>query len=448
MVGWRETMIGKDRSLRSSKTSLARNLATSLTLGGWSQDKLTAVLLRRLPSPLRGHARALGTALSGRFAGSYAPSMGTVARALVETSEFEVIHTYCQRNDIWPAPDLTSPSMVPVAAFADLHVPQLPTLSDLADWLILPVPRLEYLADAQNRYENHGDMAVNHYHRHLLHKPKGVRLLEAPKANLKAVQRQILRGILEKMPVHEDAFGFVKRRNCLSAAQRHVGEEVVVCFDIARFFPSIGAGRVFGLFRCLGYPHGVARTLTALCTTVTPSRVLDRLSVAERAIYRMPHLPQGSPVSPALANQVVFRLDCRLAGLARSLGARYSRYADDLTFSGDRHIAQALIKAVPEIVADEGFRLNPAKTRVQPFHVPQRVTGIGVNRHLNVDRVQFDRLKAVIHACGKPKDDRLKDGAFRAKLLGQIGWVESVNPMRGAKLRVLLERSWQRRFAL
>ncbi|MEP3698272.1 MAG: hypothetical protein ABJM74_07320, partial [Marinomonas sp.] len=84
--------------------------------------------------------------------------------------------------------------------------------------------------------------------------------------------------------------------------------------------------------------------------------------------------------------------------------------------------------------------------RVQPFHVPQRVTGIGVNRHLNVDRAAFDRLKAVIHACAKPEDSRLAEAGFRAKLLGQIGWVEAVNPLRGAKLRRLLERSWHKRF--
>ncbi|MEP3678382.1 MAG: reverse transcriptase family protein [Paracoccaceae bacterium] len=363
-----------------------------------------------------------------------------------EQPAFEKIHQFCLRNDVWPRPDLSSPVMVPIAAFSKLDIPQLATLSDLADFLLLPIERVDYLADVHNRHENHGDMAVNHYFYHLKKKPSGVRLLEAPKAQLKAVQRRILRGIIDKMPVHDDAFGFVKGRNCLDAAQRHVGEDVVVSFDIASFFSSIGAGRVFGLFRCLGYPHGVARVLTGLCTTATPARVLGRLLPPDRTSYRTPHLPQGSPVSPGLANQMVFRLDCRLSELADSLGAHYSRYADDMTFSGDRHIVHTINDAVPKIVTDEGFCLNPAKTRVQPFHVPQRVTGIGVNRHLNVDRAAFDRLKAVIHACAKPEDSRLAEAGFRAKLLGQIGWVEAVNPLRGAKLRRLLERSWHKRF--
>lgn len=337
--------------------------------------------------------------------------------------------------------------MAPIASFAALDVPNLTTVGDLATWLMCPVTRLTYLADASNRYENHGDMAVNHYHYHLKTKATSVRLLEAPKAHLKTLQRQILRGIVEKMPIHDDAFGFVKGRSCLQAAQRHVGEEIVIGFDLASFFPSISAGRVFGLFRCLGYPEGVARCLTALCTNVTPNRVLDRLPPAERTNFRSAHLPQGAPTSPALANQMVYRLDCRLSGLARSLGAHYSRYADDMCFSGDRKIRDVLLQAVPAIVVDEGFSLNVAKTRVQPSHTAQRVTGIGVNRHLNVDRVTFDRLKAEIHACAKPEDNRLQDVGFQAQLLGRIGWIESLNPTRGLKLRRLLERAWDKRFS-
>ena len=139
-------------------------------------------------------------------------------------------------------------------------------------------------------------------------------------------------------------------------------------------------------------------------------------------------------------------LDRRLAGLAPRLGANYSRYADDLSFSGDARIVPTLTKAVPDIVAAEGFRLNPAKTKVMRHGARQVVTGIVVNTHLNVDRKTYDHLKAVIHACGNPEDPRLTDPAFRASLLGKIGWVETVNPPRGQKLRRLLAKSWERRF--
>ena len=367
---------------------------------------------------------------------------------LMDCTEFNKIVRFCVRNDIWPQADLNSPLFTPTAPFARLDVPQLSTLEDLAEWLVLPLDRLDYLADPASRYERHGDFAVNHYRYQLIGKRNGgVRLLEAPKVNLKGVQRKILVEILGAMPVHDDAFGFVKGRNCLVAAQRHVGEQVVVSFDIARFFPSISAGRVYGLFRCLGYPHNVARHLCAFCTNVVPTRVLNKLLGTERALYRVPHLPQGAPTSPALANQMAFGMDRRLSGLARCLGANYSRYADDFTFSGDQTIVRTLLRAVPAIVEEEGFGLNPAKTRVMQQSDRQTVTGVVVNAHLNVDRASFDRIKAVIHACGKADDSRLMDARFRASLLGQIGWVESVNPPRGVKLRQLLEQAWLRRFA-
>jgi hypothetical protein len=77
----------------------------------------------------------------------------------------------------------------------------------------------------------------------------------------------------------------------------------------------------------------------------------------------------------------------------------------------------------------------------------QTVTGVVVNRHLNLNRTEFDRLKAVIHACGGPEDPRLADERFRAALLRKIAWAESINPARGAKLRGLLAAAWERRLA-
>ena len=259
---------------------------------------------------------------------------------------------------------------------------------------------------------------------------------------MKSVQRQILRNIIDKTPNHGDAFGFVKGRSCLDGAARHAGEAVVICFDLRDFFPSIGSGRIFGMFKCLGYPRAVSLYLTALCTTATPTRILERLSFDERTYYRRPHLPQGSPASPALANKAAFTLDRRLSALASRLNAYYSRYADDLSFSGDRHIIRTLLQVVPQIVRDEGFCLNAAKTRIMPDVTRQVVTGVIVNEHLNVSRESFDQLKATIHACGKTADKRLSDPEFRASLLGKIDWVEAVNPNRGQKLRHLLSASW------
>jgi RNA-directed DNA polymerase len=425
--------------IEMNKIELARNVAKSLTLGAWSQESIETTLLRRLPRPLHRLASAIGKELITELPALYAPSVNTVVMALLLNVSFDRAVRYCQRRGIWPDPDLTSPLMAPIAAFADLDVPQLPTVGALAEWLLLSICRLDYLADIHGRHEEHGETAINHYHYVLKQKKtNGIRVIEAPKQVLKSVQRKILRSIVDKVPNHVDAFGFVLGRNCLQGAARHASEEVVICFDLKDFFPSIGSGRIFGLFRSVGYPIAVARHLTALCTTATPQRILNRLSFDDRAHYRQPHLPQGSPASPGIANKVAFTLDRRLSALARQLNANYSRYADDLSFSGNQHIIETLMQAVPQIVRGEGFCLNAAKTRIMSHTARQVVTGVIVNKHLNVGRASFDQLKAVIHACGRSGDMRLNDPVFRMSLLGKIGWVEAVNPSRGQKLLHLL----------
>lgn len=430
-----------------TRRDLARNLAVSMTRADWSADTVEAVMHRRLPGALQRLAGALASNLLEALPGSYAPAPKRVAGALIDLPAFDTIWRYCRRYETWPAPDFTPAAMAPIAAFRDLDIPVFTTPTALAEWLALTPERLDYLADPLNRHERHDEMAVNHYHRHLHAKRgPGVRLVEAPKPGLKAVQRLILKGILNHLPAHADAFGFVAGRNCAMAASRHTGEEVVLRFDLKDFFPSIHAGRIFGLFRCLGYPHDVSRLLTGLCTTATPPRMLDRLPAPDRATYRAPHLPQGAPTSPALANQMCFALDRRFSGLARRLEANYSRYADDLSFSGDARIVPPLLDAVPRIAAAEGFHLNRQKTQVMRHGAQKSVTGIVVNEHLNVDRRTFDHLKAVIHACSDAQDARLADARFRASLLGKIGWVETLNPARGQKLRRLLAKSWDRRF--
>ncbi|WP_341365449.1 reverse transcriptase family protein [Yoonia sp. BS5-3] len=332
--------------------------------------------------------------------------------------------------------------MAAVPPFTGLNIPQLATSAALADWLAVPVDALDYYADPSGRHEEHGETAVNHYHYNLLAKKRGGhRLIEAPKQRLKTLQRQILRGILDHVPVHDAAFGFVRGRNCLDAAARHAGEEMVICYDLQNFFPSIRGARILGIFRSLGYPQAVARQLTGLCTTRTPSRIVRRMEQNERLDYCETHLPQGAPTSPALANLVAYRLDLRLAALGSGLGAQYSRYADDLTFSGGRGISGTLLHLVPQILIDEGFVMQAGKKRLMSQATRQLVTGIVVNQHVNTPRKVFDQLKAVIHACGQPDDLRLQDTAFLSRLLGQIGWVETVNPSRGHKLRRLLERA-------
>jgi RNA-directed DNA polymerase len=166
---------------------------------------------------------------------------------------------------------------------------------------------------------------------------------------------------------------------------------------------------------------------------------------AARVRLAAPHLPQGAPTSPALANLAAFRLDVRLSALATTLGATYTRYADDLAFSGDgdlRAAAGRIRKLVTGIAAEEGFAVNPHKTRVMARGGRQHVAGVVVNVRPNVIRFEFDRFKAVLTNCarhGPTSQNRDNRPDFRSHLAGKIGHFAMLNPARGRKLWALFD---------
>lgn len=281
-------------------------------------------------------------------------------------------------------------------------VPAIPDLAALAAWLGLTQGHLAWFADCRSLERGVEDERLRHYRRRWVRKSDGsLRLLEAPKPPLKDLQRRVLHGILDHIPPHDATHGFRLGRSVHTGAARHHGREVVVRIDLESFFTSIVAGRVFGTFRLAGYPEPVAHTLAGLCTTVTPHSVVlaapptgashtDRRRRLLHAV-RTPHLAQGSPTSPALANLCAFGLDRRLTGLAAELGAAYTRYADDLVLSGDRHLAcpsasRSVVRLVTRIAREEGFRVHQDKTRVRTAAQRQCVTGLVVNERANVPR--------------------------------------------------------------
>jgi hypothetical protein len=203
------------------------------------------------------------------------------------------------------------------------------------------------------------------------------------------------------------------------------------------FFTSVTAGRVFGIFRTAGYPEPVAHLLTGLTTNAAPRAVARHDGALQR-----PHLPQGAPTSPALANLAAHGLDRRLAALAAAMGASYTRYADDLVLSGG-HRLDGFIGAIRRIAVEEGFRVNDAKTTVRRRHQRQEVTGVVVNAGSNAARDDYDRLRALLHNAarfGPASQNRQGHPHFRSHVLGRISWVSSLNPARGEKLREAFDR--------
>ncbi|AIO30695.1 reverse transcriptase family protein [Burkholderia cenocepacia] len=336
---------------------------------------------------------------------------------------------------------------------AGCDVPHWPTCGDLAEWLGLDAAELDWLAERWRVDARGSETPLHHYTYMACDKRRGgSRLIEIPKGRLRETQRRILHGLLDRVPPHASAHGFRKGRGIVSFAAPHADREVVIRFDLADFFVSVRAARVHALFDTLGYPAEVARVLTALCTNRVPSARLfaadlrDRFDWTSRQRYRNRHLPQGAPTSPALANLCAFRFDMRLAALARSLGATYTRYADDLAFSGGPALARAIDRLqvrVAAIAFDEGFALQLRKTRVMRRGARQQLAGVVVNRHPNLARDEFDRLKAILTNCvrhGPASQNRGAHADFRAHLAGRVAHAAALNAARGAKLRALFER--------
>lgn len=356
--------------------------------------------------------------------------------------------------EVWPPPQPRrwyTPS--PAMGSRRWPVPEIATTGELARLLHLSDGQLAWLADTRSLERSVEDQRLRNYHYATIARAGGpVRVIERPKQRLKEVQRRVLRELLDWIPAHDAAHGFTRGRSVRGHASAHAGRFVVIRLDLQDFFASIAAGRIYGIFREAGYPEAVAHALTGISTNVVPAsfwHALPRPGDARQieAHHRLgrqlatPHLPQGAPTSPALANLAAFSLDRRLAGLADRLNCTYTRYADDLTFSGARLLvrqAALLRRAVTDIAREEGFIVNERKSTLATRAGRQKVCGVVVNRHPNVSRREYDHLKAILHNSivrGPDSQNHAGTADFRAHLLGRIAWVAALNPERGDKLR-------------
>ena len=210
----------------------------------------------------------------------------------------------------------------------------------------------------------------------------GKRRISAPDAELKGLQRRILRRLLARLKAHPAATGFERGKSIVTNARAHQRQAVVLRFDLKDFFPSTGAKRIKRYFRRIGWNRRATRLLLKFCTYEDG-------------------LPQGAPTSPRLSNLVNYRVDARLAGMAAKLGAVYTRYADDITISfadddSDRiHYVQRFVRRVIEA---EGYQIHRRKKlSIRRRHHRQVVTGLVVNDRVNLPRATRRWLRAVEH---------------------------------------------------
>ncbi len=321
---------------------------------------------------------------------------------------------------------------------AENELPALDTPQQLAEALGLTVAQLRWFA-------YHREAATRiHYRRFTIPKRNGKeRPIWAPLPKLKAAQRWVLHNIVEKLLVHGAVHGFLPGRSILTNAEAHTGPKVIVKMDIEQFFPTVTLRRVKGVFRKAGYREQVA-TLLALICTEAPREIVQHQGKEYYVALGPRCLPQGAPTSPALTNTLCLHLDQRISGLAKKLGWRYTRYADDLTFSlpanhkGPPNLGK-LLGVVRRIVEEEGFRINPQKTRVARKGGRQTVTGLVVNGDAQprVPRKLRRQLRAAVHNLknGKP----LKEGETVERLAGYAAYVHMTDPKLGERYLAALQ---------
>jgi retron-type reverse transcriptase len=265
----------------------------------------------------------------------------------------------------------------------------------------------------------------------------GSRVIFAPKRRLKALQRQLNELLVRKLPVSTHAHGFVTGRSIRTGADPHVGRAFVLHLDLKDFFPSVTFARVRGLLIAYGYAYPVAATLAALCTESRRQPVeidgeLFHVPVGQR------HCVQGAPTSPGLCNAMVLRLDRRLAGLARKFQCNYTRYADDLTFSGDasRGAMIGLRERATEIIRAEGFEVNREKTSLASKGARQTVTGVVVNQVAGLSRQDRRRMRAEAHQRGlAEKSGKPVSAEAVARFEGKLAYLAMLNPAQAEAIR-------------
>ena len=243
----------------------------------------------------------------------------------------------------------------------------------------------------------------------------GERRISAPYPVMLMAQRWINDNILSKVSIHPAATGFVKGGSIKDNVEPHLGNYCILKADVRDFFPSIAINRVRLIFKRLGYSRKVAFALASICC-------LDGV------------LPQGAATSPTISNIIFKRLDARMCGLASKFGLIYTRYADDLAFSGNS-ISPKFIEYVADIVRAEGFELNAEKTKLMPPKHQQIITGISVSTgSIKLPKATKRRLRQEVYYVlkygvrGHMKNQGFFDPIYLERLIGKMYFWQSLEP--------------------
>lgn len=220
--------------------------------------------------------------------------------------------------------------------------------------------------------------------------PDKYRKISAPIEELKAEQRRILKEELSNIPIHDNAYGFIGGKNIFDNASAHLGAESLLEVDLKDFFDTISAKRVFHALKRDGVGERKAQYICKIAT-------------------RFGFTPQGAPTSPMLTNIVCRPMDNYLSYIADKYGCRYTRYADDITFSGAHETMKEIQPRVIHAIHRFGLTVNGSKIHIIHKTGCMRVTGIIVNKgdELSVSyRKSVQDFKALLHNAEKALLDK------------------------------------------
>lgn len=291
----------------------------------------------------------------------------------------------------------------------------------ISETLDVPVGKLYMLSNDRPPRKRRRKSKYTNYHTVIIHRGRGHRnrKLSVPNNFLKMVQRRILDCYLYKLDVSEFSTAYCKGKSLLDNASPHVGKECVVKLDISHFFDNIDDDMVFMIMRQLGMSMPATTLLTQLCV--------------HNGV-----LPQGAPTSPHIANLVMKHFDEKLGAWCSERNITYTRYCDDMTFSGTKKAIRSshLVSKIKRMLYHMGFTLNEKKTVFVSSSQLQKVTGIVVNEKPQISREMRRMIRQEVYYCTKfGVTDSLKrkvldisEKEYLHSLLGRISFALQIDP--------------------
>jgi RNA-directed DNA polymerase len=300
---------------------------------------------------------------------------------------------------------------------------------------------------------------IKKYHFYQIRKKKGgFREISVPHKDLKFIQNWIKVNIFDKVeiPANNYSHAYLKNKSIYTNALPHSNSEIVLNIDLKKFFDSITETRVYSLFKYLGFSTNLSVDLAKICTCPISNRYFETFEENEMDLFQnifdnhIGVLPQGACTSPSISNLICTRIDKRFFAYSLKNNIKYTRYSDDITFSGNKNNLPNL-SLIKKIISEENFFINYNKISYKVKGQRQMVTGLVVNESVKVPKKFKREIYRHLHFCIKftpaihfkflaDKENVSIKGFQKEWLLGKIRYVYSIEQKEGIKMFKLYEK--------